>query len=89
MSADKKDLPLNPMPLLATEVDAAARELRELVGTSGSKATIRLLRALEQEYLQRLRDVAPEDLLATQASLRQVCAIAQVLAGDATTNGKV
>jgi hypothetical protein len=64
-------------------LDEACSVVREFRGSQASLASIELLDALEKVYLQELRGVKPDGLIALQAYLAQIDKLRATLRGEA------
>jgi hypothetical protein len=79
---------MSAVPELYAGLEEAARTVREYCGSMPSRAFTELLNELEKVYLNELRSIAPDDLRARQACIRQIDALRRVLRGEDTTDGR-
>ena len=70
-------------------LEAAAGVVREFSGSAPNQQMVKLLDALMSVYALELMDVAPEDLRAKQAAIRQVAALRSTLVGDEMASPRI
>lgn len=71
------------------ELVDACKSAREYVGSSASRAVIRMLDALEASYVIDLREVSESGLVRLQSAIRQSASIRDVIAGKEDTLPKI